>query len=107
MVVKLMIHCNYEEIIAGLNEGSIVFVRFSVNNYSHYKNCTIRRNVQKLFNGKIIPLIEVSLTSDSSEKTTFLCEFVENTKLFRMGKKGNFTLKQLWSQISILEIVYI
>jgi hypothetical protein len=26
--------------------------------------------------------------------------------LFNMGKKGKFTLKQMWPRITILEIVY-
>jgi hypothetical protein len=56
-------------------------------------------------NGKSFCLIEVTLTKDSSEKTTFLDSFIENTKLFKMGKKGKFTLKQLWPQITVLEII--
>lgn len=94
----------YEEIMEGINNGEITFIRFCVNDYAHYKNCVIARTELKLPNGKSIPQIEVTLTKDL-EKTTFLEEFIENTKLFRMGSKGNFTLKQIWPQITILEIV--
>ena len=99
-----MIAHRYKEIIDGLNSGRIKFVRFCVNNYSHYKNCTIKRIEQKMPNGKSFLLIEVILTQDSSEKISFLDSFEESTKLFNMGRKGKFTLKQLWSQITVLEI---
>lgn len=101
-----MIQCSYREVIDGLNSGEIKSIRFCVNNYSHYSNCAITRTEQMLPNGKSFCLIEVTLTKDSSEKTTFLDSFIENTKLFKMGKKGKFTLKQLWPQITVLEIIH-
>lgn len=101
-----MIQCSYKEVMDGLNSGEIKLIRFCVNNYSHYKNCVIARTEQKLPNDESFFLIEVTLTEDSSEKKAFLDSFIENTKLFHMGRKGRFTLKQLWSQITILEIVY-
>lgn len=100
-----MIRCDYKEIIDRLNNGEIKLLRFCVNDYSHYKNCVIEGKKQKLPSGEFF-LIEVRLTNDSSEKIAFLDSFIENTKLFRMGKKGSFTLKQVWSKITILEIVY-
>ena len=81
-----MIQCSYREVIDGLNSGEIKSIRFCVNNYSHYNNCAITRTEQMLPNGKSFCLIEVTLTKDSSEKTTFLDSFIENTKLFKMGK---------------------
>lgn len=99
-----MMSHSYKEIIDGLNSGRIHFFRFCVNNYSHYKNCTIKRIEQKMPNGKTFFLIEVTLTADFSEKISFLDSFEENTKLFSMGRKGKFTLKQLWSQITVLEV---
>ena len=100
-----MIQCSYEEMIEGINNGTIKQVCFCVNNYSHYKNCTIVRTENKIYNGNYIIQIDVSLTKDSSEKISFLNKFKEDAKLFKMGKKGNFTLKQLWPEIIILEIV--
>ncbi len=101
-----MIECSYREIIESINSGKIKQVRFYVNNYSHYKNCVITRTEHNIYNGKSITQIDISLTKDSSEKVSFLNTFKEDAKLFNMGKKGAFTLKQLWSQITILEIVY-
>ena len=101
-----IIQYNYKEIIDGLNSGKIKTIRFCVNNYSHYKNCVITRTEQKFPNNEIFFLIEVTLTKDSSEKISFFNSFDDNTKLFHMGRKGRFTLKQLWPQITILEIVH-
>ena len=101
-----MISHEYEEIIDGINSGRIKLVRFYVDKYSHYKNCTIKRIEEKFPNGKSFFVIEVNPTKDFSEKVSFLESFEENAKLFKLGRKGRFTLKQLWSQIVILEIVY-
>ena len=100
-----MTQCSYKEAIDGLNNGKIKLLRFCVNNYTHYNNCVIKTSEVKLPNGKTFFQIEVLLTKDSSEKIAFLDKFIENTKLFNMGRKGKFTLKQLWSQITVLEIV--
>ncbi len=100
-----MIRCSYKEVIEGINSGAIKQIRFCVNNYSHYKNCVITRTEYKIYNGKSTTHIDVSLTKDVSEKISFLNTFKEDVKLFNIGKKGNFTLKQLWPQIIILEIV--
>ena len=101
-----MIQCSYEEVISGINCGRIKRIHFSVNNYSHYKNCVITRMDYKIYNGKSITQIDVSLTNDSSEKASFLGTFKEDAKLFNIGKKGKFTLKQLWPEIVVLEIIY-
>ena len=101
-----MIQCSYKEVIDGINNGTIKQVHFCVNNYPHYKNCIITRTDHKIYNGKLITQIDVSLTNDSSEKISFLDTFKEDVKLFNIGKKGKFTIKQLWSEIAILEIVY-
>ena len=100
-----MIQYSYEEVIEKINNGTIKEFSFCVDNYSHYKNCIITRTEYKIYNGKSITQVDVSLTKDSSEKISFLNEFKEDTKLFNLGKKGKFTLKQLWSKIIILEII--
>ena len=100
-----MIHCSYQEVIEGLNSGKIKQVRFCINNYSHYKNCVITRTEYKIYNGESFAQINISLTKDSSERKALLNAFKEKDKLFDMGRKGKFTLKQLWPQITILEIV--
>ena len=100
-----MIQCSYQELINGINKGAIKQVRFCVNNYSHYKSCLITRMEHKIYNGNSIVQIDVLLTKDASEKISFFDTFKEDTKLFDFGRKGRFTLKQLWSKIIILEIV--
>jgi len=99
-----MIQYSYEEIIKGINNRQIKLVRFCVNDYAHYKDCVIVNTELKLYNGRSIPQIEVILTKDS-EKTYFLEKFIENTKLFNMGKKGRFTLKEMWKKITVLEVI--
>lgn len=101
-----MIQCSYKEVVEGINNGTIRQVKFFVNNYSHYNNCIITRTDHKIYNGTSITRIDVTLTSDFSEKISFLDTFKEDIKLFNIRKKGKFTLKQLWSEIVILEIVY-
>jgi phosphoribosylpyrophosphate synthetase len=96
---------NYENVIDSLNRGEIKQICFSVNNYAHYKNCIITRVEDIIGNGKTIIRIEVVLTKDSSERVSFFKTFEDNYKLFSLGKKGRFTLKQLWSEIIISKIV--
>lgn len=103
--VLRMIEYNYQKLIDGLNDGKIKQIHFSLSDYNHYKDCLITRKEDNIFNGKTITLIEVKLTKDSSEKISFLNTFEENYKLFNLGKKGRFTLKQLWSKINIIEII--
>jgi hypothetical protein len=97
---------DYRRIINDLNNGIVKQIRFCVDSYYHYRDCKIAR-IKHIVNNKIqVHHIDVSLTADSSEKISFLYEFQEDVKLFNMGKKGKFTLKQMWPRITILEIVY-
>ena len=96
---------NYKNIIKALNNGEIKQIRFMVNNYFHYRNCVIERIIDSPCEGKNFIRIAVKLTPDGSEMVSFLNAFNENYKLFRLGKKGSFTLRQLWPEITILEIV--
>ena len=96
---------NYENVIDSLNRGEIKQICFSVNNYAHYKNCMIARVEDIIGNGKTVTRIEVVLTRDSSEKVSFSETFEECYKLFDLGRKGRFTLKQLWPKITISKIV--
>ena len=58
----------------------------------------------KKMNGNVIYWIDVNLSDDGSERVGFYDTFKEGFKLFRMGRKGSFTLKQLWDRIEIVEI---
>lgn len=104
-MVRIM-NYNYEEIINNLNDGKIESIIFSVNGYTHYRNCIIRRCVDNVYNDKCIVRIEVKLVKDGSETVSFYKHFKEDYKLFRFGKKGSFTLKQVWNDIQILQVNY-
>ena len=98
-------NCNYEEIINNLNEGKIESVIFSIKEYAHYKKCIIKRCVDCV-NNKHIVRIEVKLVEDDSETVSFYKYFKEDYKLFNFGRKGTFTLKQVWNNVHIIQINY-
>ena len=95
----------YKQFIHDLNNSLISEILFEVVGYSHYKNCRIFRKYDTLKNGNTISLIRVELTNDKSELVSFMDEFNESYKLFRIKGKGAFTLQQLWSQIKIIKII--
>ena len=96
---------SYEELIGGINRGTISGFYFCVNGYAHYKNCALFRKEDKIANGKYITRIEVNLVKDGTETYSFYKTFQDDFKIFNMGRKGKFTLKQLWSDITVLEVI--
>ena len=74
-------------------------------NYAHYNFCKIIVIKDQLPSKNIIFLIDVYLTKDETEHICFFEDFNEEYKLFRMGRKGSFTLKQIWNDIEILNII--
>ena len=94
----------YEQFIKNMNEGILSNITFEVEGYAHYKNCKISRKKDTLDNDKTIVLIKITLTKDESEAVSFMDKFNESYKLFRMGRKGSFTLKQVWDKIKIVAI---
>ena len=97
---------NYEEIINNLNEGKIESILFSIKEYTHYKKCIIKRFIDNFYNDKCIVRIEVKLVEDDSETVSFYKYFKEDYKLFKFGRKGTFTLKQIWDYVQILKVNY-
>ena len=90
---------NYETIIKSLNNYEIERMSFYVEGYAHYRNCEI----SVVFSP--VRSLKIKLTNDKSEGG--LCLRVpERYKLFRLGKQGSFTLKQIWEKICIIEIKY-
>ena len=55
-------------------------------------------------NGKVVTLILAKLTEDGAEKISYFSDFNDAHKIFNMGRKGKFTLKEIWDRIEILEI---
>lgn len=96
----------YRNFIDQINTYKIKEVHFSINGFSHYKECKIFHHVDIIRNGKEISLIVCQLTTDEYEKVSFLGEFDETYKLFDFGRKGKFTLKQIWDNVIINEIEY-
>lgn len=94
---------SYEELIDGLNSRKIVYVYFSVEGYSHYRNCEIIIEGMAFYFGGA-DTIQIYLAK--GEYTGFLTTFEENVKLFDFGRKGRYTLKQIWNRIEIREIKY-
>ena len=95
---------SYEQFITELNAGTLTECHFEILNYSHYKNCRIQRKDDVLNSGKHITLIVVQLTEDETETVSFMNQFNESYKLFRMGHKGAFTLRQVWNRVHFHEI---
>ena len=96
----------YQQFIDEINSGKIIKAEFQVKNYAHYKHCSIERITDVLKNGNSIVRIDVKLTNDESEHIGFYKVFKENFKLFNMGCKGMFTLKQMWDEIEFIKIDY-
>lgn len=94
----------YKEFIDDINCGNIKGINFYIDGYSHYNNCSIMRTLDKSPSGNDIILIQAKLTKDSSEEISFLNNFNENYKIFRLGRKGTFTLKQIWERVCITQI---
>lgn len=97
---------DYKEIIQKLNSGEIEEILFSIKNYAHYNNCSIKRHVNTINKSKQIVHIKVRLAKDNSETVSFLNNFNENFKLFKIAGKGRFTLRQIWPDILIHHIRY-
>lgn len=95
----------YEEFIKKLNSNNIKCFRFRLKGYPHYNNCMIYRQIDEIANGKQLSIIVCKLTNDDYEKVSFYKNFDESYKLFSMGRKGRFTLKQIWGLIDIIEII--
>lgn len=97
---------SYQQFIDEINEGKIIRAVFQVENYAHYNNCLIERVTDVLHNGNPLVTISVKLTRDKSEHVGFYKVFNEEFKLFKIGRQGKFTLKQMWDKIKFIEIDY-
>ncbi|MBS6447324.1 MAG: hypothetical protein KH382_07010 [Clostridiales bacterium] len=96
----------YSQFIFDLNNGIILEFAFEVEGYAHYSECRIylTHEISKL--GNILTFINVQLTKDGSESVSFYKKFNESYKLFYMGRKGSYTLKQVWNKIQVHDIVF-
>ena len=105
---------SYQQFIDGINNGEIIKVVFKVKDYAHYKCCSIERKIDVFPSGNAVARIDVKLTKSYYIEEYgyifghfgFLDKFDEKCKLFNMGRKGTFTLKQIWDRIEFESIVY-
>lgn len=95
----------YKKFVEELNSRKISKIKFFVQDYNHYKSCSIEHyDSRSILMGKIsIDTVEVKLTNDNSEIYRFYGAFREDFKLFKIGKL-TYTLKQMWDKITITEI---
>ena len=96
---------SYQQFIDAINDGKIMKAVFQVKDYAHYSCCSIERMVDVFPSGNSMVRIDVRLTKDS-ERVGFLETFKESYKLFKMGRKGMFTLKQMWDRVEFISINY-
>lgn len=105
-----MKYMKYNEFINGINDpNGIKQIDFYLEGYNHYRNCSIGRYVERIGNpvNKIINYrITCILTKDHSEDVSFLFEFKEDYKLFNLGSKGKFALKDVWNIVRITNVDY-
>lgn len=99
---------SYEELIEGINNGRIEEVHFSVLNYAHYRSCYLRRAYiySPILQKKVFSCIELILTEDGKEKSSYAGEFLDRYQLFNIKGKGKFTLKQIYKNIEVLSVKY-
>lgn len=97
---------SYQEFIDKLDHGTIRKMIFQVENYTHYKRCSIERKTDRMKNGRAVILIDVNLTEDGTERVCFFRKFNESYKFFGMGRGERFTLKQIWDRIRVIQIEY-
>lgn len=104
---------SYQQFIDSINNGKIVKVAFQIKDYAHYNYCTIEREVVFFSSGGSSVNINVKLSNIHDRKLArvydnfcFITEFDEKRKLFKMGRKGTFTLKQIWDRIEFISIDY-
>lgn len=89
----------YKDIIKKLNDAEILKLHFYIEDYPHYSNCKIYWIYEP------VTCLQVELTNDNYEQIRFW-KFKEDFKLFNFGKKGKFTLKQIWNKVHITKIEY-
>lgn len=104
----------YQQFIDGINSGKIIKAEFQVKDYARYKYCSIQRIIDVFPNGNSMVRIDVKLAKSYYVGEyghifghfCFLNKFNEKCKLFKMGRNGTFTLKQMWDRIEFISIDY-
>lgn len=95
----------YNEFIRKFNSKEITRFCFRIRGYPHYDNCEIFYQTDKISESKYVEIIVCKLTQDDYETVSFYKQFDEAYKMFDKGRKGKFTLKQVWGLIEVIEVV--
>ena len=93
----------YKEFKQKIKNKEIFVMLFSIDGYNHYNNCCIKTRFDSLPNGDKVYIIACKLTKDSTEEVSFLNKFKDDYKLFNFGRKGTYTLEQVWNKIVLKE----
>ena len=97
---------SYEQFIEDINSKKIKQIDFYVDGYAHYHHCSIGRYKETFFGRECDYRITCILTQDHSEDVSFIDTFNEDYKLFDFGRKGKFTLKDIWDKIVITNVEF-
>ncbi len=91
---------DYDQFVGALNSGKIAHAEFAIKGYAHYGHCVV--DTFPIENGV---LIEFLLTPDGKETVRFFGKFHDD-KFFRFGKRGTYTLLDVWRYIVDWKITY-
>ncbi len=94
----------YCEFIRKFNSKEIKRVNFRLKGYPHYDDCAIFYRRDDVGGGRSVEIIVCRLTRDDYQTVSFYRQFDEEYKLFDMGRKGKFTLKQAWPLVGIIAV---
>ena len=92
----------YREFVDQLNAGVFSRVSFSIDGYSHYRNCEF------IFEGSPEGKFAISLflTKDQTERIYCYGPYSEQEKVFYIKGEGRLTLARIWKRVVFKEIIY-
>ena len=105
-IIKMNMELTYEQLMQGINDGSIEECCFSIKGYNHYHYCSLHHRYLTFGEIKQHDCIELTLTKDGSENSLYYGRFKDAEKLFRIKGKGCFTLREMWKHVEIISVTY-
>ena len=94
----------YKEFIDEINAGRIAKAVLCVQGYAHYKDVVFSCNPCHFAPYGVE--IFVRPVADGTEDMVFYHRYDETSPLVRIKGRGQLTLKQIWQEVSVKEIVY-
>ena len=105
-IIKMNMELTYDQLMQGINDGTIEEFVFAIKGYNHYRYCSLHRCYITLGDAKNYECIELTLTKDRKENSRYHGRFKDGEKLFRIKGKGCFTLKEMWKHVEIINVTY-